>query len=245
MKRIYSLVISVALLAPGFAVAEWAEYPTDNMNPRTAKIQAKVESLYRRGDFERAHFIYANELAPLGDKYAQYMTGYMYLMGQGVGEDKVRASAWYRIAAERKTPEFLVVRDQLLRAMTAEQRAASDELYLKLRKKYSDLVIVMGLVDKELPNLDTKRTGSRISGGTSSVTVIDPDSGFPVSAAHLKNRATRTVQGRLDFITDKLDIDPIRAEEAEQQVDMLWERIYDYLGVIDDKMDAYVANPPD
>jgi len=244
MNRIYSLLIVFSLLVPGLAVAEWAEYPTDNMNSRTAQIQAKVESLYQRGDYKRAHFIYANELAPLGDKYAQYMTGYMYLMGQGVTEDKIRASAWYRIAAERKTPEFLAVRDQLLRTMSKEQLTASNELYLELRKKYSDLVIVMELIVEDLPHLRTKITGSRLSGGTGSVTVIDPNTGASVSADHLRNRTTRAVQARLDFVTDKLDIDAIRAEEVEPQVDVLWERIHDYLGVVDDDMDAFVANPP-
>ena len=244
MNRIYSLLIALALLAPAFAVAEWAEYPTDNMNSRTAQIQAKVESLYRRGDYKRAHFIYSKELAPLGDKYAQYMTGYMYLMGQGVEEDKIRASAWYRIAAERKTPEFLAVRDQLLRTMSKEQLAASDALYLELRKNFSDLVIVMGLIVDDLPNLDAKRTGSRLSGGTGSVTVIDPNTGASVSADHLRSRATRAVQARLDFVTDKLDIGDIRAENAATEVDVLWESINEYLGVIDVVMVAYVANPP-
>ena len=243
MNRIYSLLIVFALLVPGFAVAEWAEYPTENMNSRTAQIQAKVESLYRRGDYKRAHFIYANELAPLGDKYAQYMTGYMYLMGQGVEEDKIRASAWYRIAAERRTPEFLAVRDQLLRSMTKEQLTTSNELYLELRKKYSDLVIVMGLIVDDLPHLRIKRTGSRLAGETGSVMVIDPNTGVSVSADHLRNRAMRAVQARLDFVTDKLDIDAIEAQDVEPQVDMLWERIHDYLGVIDDDMDAFAANP--
>ena len=244
MNRIYSLLIAFALLVPGLAVAEWAEYPTDNMNSRTAQIQAKVESLYRRGDYKRAHFIYSKELAPLGDKYAQYMTGYMYLMGQGVEEDKIRASAWYRIAAERKTPEFLAVRDQLLRTLTKEQLTASDELYLDLRKRFSDLIIVMGLIVEDLPHLEVRRTGSRLSGGTGSVTVLDPNTGTAVSADHLRNRATRAVQARLDFVTGMLDIDTMKAEDAAPQVDVLWERIHDYLGVIDDDMGAFVANPP-
>ncbi|MDH3759157.1 MAG: SEL1-like repeat protein [Gammaproteobacteria bacterium] len=243
MNRIYSLLIALTVFAAGAAVAEWAEYPTGDMDSRTSQIQAKVESLYRRGDFKRAHFIYSKELAPLGDKYAQYMTGYMHLMGQGVEEDKIRASAWYRIAAERKTPEFLAVRDQLLRTMTSDELAASDELYLGLRKNYSDLVIVMGLIVEDLPYLETKRTGSRLAGYTSSVTVIDPNTGFPSSADHLQSRALRAMQARLDFVTDKLDINNIRVEEAGAQVDVLWERINDYLGVVDDELDAYVANP--
>ena len=37
-------------------------------------------------------FIYREELAPLGDKYAQYMIGYMHEHGKGVDKDPAVAS---------------------------------------------------------------------------------------------------------------------------------------------------------
>ena len=117
---------------------------------RTMRTQAKAESLYQRGDYKRAHFIYSSDLARQGDKYAQYMTGYMYLMGLGVEADPVKASAWYRIAAERRAPEFVTVRDQVLRTLNDEQRTRSDELYVELRKEYSDLLIIMELLVEDL-----------------------------------------------------------------------------------------------
>jgi len=243
MKRTNTLLILLTLLVPALAMGQWTEFPTGDLDSRTMRTQAKVESLYERGDYKRAHFIYSNELAPQGDKYAQYMTGYMYMMGQGVDEDPVRASAWYRIAAERRGPEFMAVRDQVLQNLNDEQRARSDELYVELRKKYSDLVIIMELLVEDLDTLKTARTGSRLSGNASSVMIIDPKTGMPVSADHLRNRDLRTAQMRLDFVTSRLDIEPIRAEQVDEQIDMLWERVRDYLSVVDDEADGLYAAP--
>jgi hypothetical protein len=243
MKRMSSMLIALALLVSAPAVAQWAEIPTGDLEPRTLRTQAKVESLYERGDYKRAHFIYANELARQGDKYAQYMTGYMYLMGQGVDEDPVRASAWYRIAAERRAREFMTVRDQVMRTLTDQQRALSDMLYVELRKEYSDLAIIMGLLVEDLEDLKAARTGSRLAGNSSSVMIIDPKTGMPVSADHLRYRDLRNVQARLDFITARLDIDPIKADQVDHHVDALWERVRDYLSVVDDSADGLYASP--
>lgn len=243
MKPINTLLITLALLVSAPAMAQWVEFPTGDLDSRTIRIQAKVESLYERGDYERAHFIYANELAKQGDKYAQYMTGYMYQMGQGVDEDPARASAWYRIAAERRRPEFLFVRDQALRTLNEEQRARSDEFYVELRKEYSDLIIIMELLVEDLASLRRARTGSRLSGNASAVMIVDPKTGMPVSADHLRNQNLRNAQTRLDFVTSRLDIDPIKADQVDQQIDMLWERVRDYLSVVDDEADGLYAAP--
>lgn len=243
MKRTNTLLITLALLVPTLAMAQWTEFPTGDLDSRTMRTQAKVEALYERGDYKRAHFIYSSELARQGDKYAQYMTGYMYLMGLGVEEDPVKASAWYRIAAERRAPEFMTVRDQVLQTLNDEQRNRSDELYVKLRKEYSDLLIIMELLVEDLDTLKTARTGSRLSGNASSVMIIDPKTGMPASADHLRNRDLRTAQMRLDFVTSRLDIDPIKAEQADQQIDMLWERVRDYLSVVDDEANGFYAAP--
>jgi hypothetical protein len=243
MKRTNTLLILLALLVPTLAMSQSMDFPTGDLDSRTMRTQAKVESLYERGDYKRAHFIYSNELAPQGDKYAQYMTGYMYMMGQGVDEDPVKASAWYRIAAERRGPEFMTVRDQVLQNLNDEQRARSDDLYVELRNQYSDLVIIMELLVEDLDTLKTARTGSRLSGNASSVMIIDPKTGMPVSADHLRTRDLRNAQMRLDFVTSRLDIEPIRAEQVDDQIDMLWERVRDYLSVVDDEADGLYAAP--
>lgn len=243
MKRINSLLIALALLASATAMAQWAAFPAGGLDSRTVRIQAKVESLYQRGDYKRAHFIYSKELARQGDKYAQYMTGYMYQMGQGVNEDPVKASAWYRLAAERRAPEFIAVRDQVLQSLTDEQRARSDELYIELRKEYSDLVVVMGLLAEDLRTLKSARTGSRLPANASSVVIVDPKTGRTVSLDHLRSIYLRNAQARLDFVTTRLDMDAIEAEKANLQMQSLWERVGDYLSVVDDEADNLYAAP--
>ena len=244
MKYSCRLLILLTMLSSASSWAEWSPFETGELDSRTDRTQAKVETLYKRGDYKRAHFIYSNELARLGDKYAQYMTGYMYLNGQGVAEDKVKASAWYRIAAERRVPEFMAVRDQLMRTLNDDQRAESDELYIELRQEYSDMVIIMGLLTKDLKGLKQSRTGSRLSSGnSSSVMVIDPNTGIPTPADQIRNRALRKAQARLDFLTGRLDVDTVRAEQADDQVDDLWARINEFLSVVDDETDAFVATP--
>ena len=92
-------------------------------------VQAKVEKLFDAGEFERAFFIYRNELSPLGDKYAQYMVGFMYQTGLGVDDDIVAAAAWYQLAAERDTREFVVVRDRYLHVIDEDDAAEARAQY--------------------------------------------------------------------------------------------------------------------
>ncbi|MDJ0749726.1 MAG: SEL1-like repeat protein [Woeseiaceae bacterium] len=234
-----TLVLLFALA--GGAVAQWADYPAGPIDSKTLRSQSKAEILYERGDFKRALFIYEKELAGTGDKYAQYMTGYMYLMGQGAPADPVLASAWYRLAAERNAPEFIAVRDQLLGTMNDGQRAQSDRLYIGLRKELSDVVLIMNLMLADLKRLDSRTTGSRLGGSSSPVTIIDPQTGIPISAAHYESRIRDIVQTRLDFVTARLDIDELDADLSGEQIDSLWERINDYVSVVNDDGDVFVG----
>lgn len=234
MKRFFSLLLTLALISSGPVLAQWAVYPTGELDSRTVRTQAKVEKLYERGDYKRAHFIYANELAVQGDKYAQYMAGYMYMMGQGVEQDRVRASAWYRLAAERRVPEFMAVRDQALRTLTPEQRARCDEVYIELRQEYSDPVVVMGLLERDLRSLNRPTTGSRLAKSGGMVTIIDPKTGMPVSPDQIRSRELRIAQKRLDFITTRLGIDSMKVTEADERIDFLWERVREYVSAVDD-----------
>jgi len=95
-KTVLCLIWFVLLLGISQAQGETG-ISNDNPESRTLALQNKVDRLYDRGEFKRAYFIYRNELVPLGDKYAQYMVGYMLLTGTGVDEDPVSASAWYRL----------------------------------------------------------------------------------------------------------------------------------------------------
>jgi len=242
-KRIHILLLLLLPLLFAAAHAQWAEITTGSLDARTQRIQTKAEALYVSGDFKRAHFIYVNELAGRGDKYAQYMAGFMYLMGQGVPEDPVLGSAWYRIAAEREAPEFMVVRDDLMQSMSAEQRARSDSHFLDLRKQFSDIVIVMKLVEDDLKTLQFETTGSRVPGRSTMVTMVDPKSGSTVSADYYRSRVLRLMQSRVDFITTQLDIDALDADLSGRQITELWKRIDEHVAVVDDDVGSYVVTP--
>ena len=170
------LLAVIALLANPVEAERSSGLATELADPRTVKVQRKVEELFQRGEFDRAYFIYRNELAPIGDKYAQYMLGYMHLTGMGADEDPVAAYAWYRLAAERGTPEFVAVRDQLKHDLQAEQLYRSDAYYLELRREFNDLVILLAAIKRNLPERRAV-TGSRIptDGGSIGVFTITPN----------------------------------------------------------------------
>ncbi len=187
-----------------------------------------AETLFQRGEYQRALIIYEHDLAPLGDKYAQYMIGFMHLIGAGVPEDAVTASAWYRLAAERGNPELVAERDRLMRQFTSVDLVQSDTLYRALRKQYSDLVILSQLIREDMEILDPK-AGTRLFGDTvGPVTIVDPRSGMEISRRVLEGRVQKRVtqyltlmnalmEGvKLDTDLDRLDLDELDAIVAEQ-----------------------------
>lgn len=184
-----------------------------DLDSRTLSVQAKAEELFQRQDYRRAYVIYRNDLAPIGDKYAQYMLGFMSLGGLAVEQDPVLASAWYRLAAERGEPvEFVETRDELLDQLDAVDRARSDELYLRLRRDYSDVAISMREAREAYEDLSQVTTGSRLGSPSSAVTIVEPRAGSSLSGDALIYRLQRRMQGHLDHITGVLDIDRIDAD---------------------------------
>lgn len=151
MRRRYTTailpVLAASLLLP--AVSAAGSFPGDTPDRRIIETQEKVDRLFEKGDYERAYFIYHEELAPLGDKYAHYMIGYMHLAGKSVPADAITASAWYRLAAERGNASFAQVRDELWKALSENERQRSDRKYEELRLRYSDAVIVARLLDED------------------------------------------------------------------------------------------------
>ena len=223
------------MLQSAAVVAQSTEFGGEDFSSHTVRIQQKAEGLYMEGHWERAHFIFVNELARIGDKYAQYMAGYMYVNGQGVESDYVTASAWYRLAAERGTPEFAAVRDQLIESLNPDELARSDALYIDLRKNYSDLVITLGVLSEERSSLRSDMTGSRLGGGASPVTVIVPRSGMSMSREEYLRRSGVQMQMRFDFITEKLGIARVKWNISQREYDKLVGSVHDFLEFIDDR----------
>ena len=224
----------------GFLPAHAGEYPTGAEDSKTLRIQAKAEELFSRGDYERALIIYEKELAKTGDKYSQYMTGYMYLMGHGVQADRALASAWYRLAAERGAPQYAEVRDRLMNSLSPEDLARSDALFVELRKELSDVALVMMLIERDRKRLDESVTGSRLPASSSLITVVDPSTGRSVSYEVFENRIRRNIEARLDFLTSLLDLEPLDADITDRQFAELSEHVDDFLSQVDNNGDAFV-----
>ncbi|HSG98026.1 MAG TPA: hypothetical protein VLA11_08530 [Woeseiaceae bacterium] len=228
--------LPVLLLLAGLPV--WAQVQSEMraFDAPTLRMQAKAEDLYRTGHWERAYFIYVNELAAIGDKYAQYMAGYMWLNGKGVPRDAVRASAWYRIAAERGSSEFIKVRDELLESMSQEQLLESDQHYVSLRQKYSDVVVALGLLRREREALNETSTGSRLAGNTSStVTIINPRTGMTTTRGEFDRKLKAQMKIRLDAITRTIGMDELEPDMSDREFAELVARVDEYLQFIDDR----------
>ena len=217
----------VALLATSVQAQRHTGITADFTDSRTLKVQRKVEELFQRGDFDRAYFIYRNELVPTGDKYAQYMVGYMHLTGMGVDQDPVLASAWYRLSAERGTPQFIEVRDKIMGGMTDGERRRSDQEYTELRREYSDLAILLAAIKRGVRDMRSM-TGSRLAGNSSALTVIEVQSLTQTrDAADYYQRVERdlerhlTLLSEIDGFQDLRTADPARVDidEIERLVD--------------------------
>jgi hypothetical protein len=76
--------------------------------------------------------------ARYADKLSQLSIGLMYLNGQGVQTDPVKAFAWIAIAAERKYPAFLATRDRVWGQLDPTQREQAKALITDLYATYGD-----------------------------------------------------------------------------------------------------------
>lgn len=213
------------LLAVAGAVTATADesFPGQEPSRRVVKLQEKVDALFGQEEYEQALLIYKNELAPMGDKSAQYMVGYMYLAGKGVAKDEIVASAWYRLAAERGNEQFVRIRDKMLSLMNDEQRIRSDQMYVELRLEMGDLTLVASLIRRDISTLRRRMGTERfmqkeIERGNFGNKVRE----FEEAAERLRTRLT-FLYGQMD--TDNTITDSERrkyshlANEAQREID--------------------------
>lgn len=199
----------------------------------TLQVHIQAEEIYKRAEYERAFFIYRNELAPIGDKYGQYMVGYMYLRGKGVTEDPVLASAWYRLAAERDTPEFVSARDQLMAALMPGDTARSDQLFIELRKEFGDLALLVRGIRNDYEALRDHRRSRLSFDDALPATANRPSRGPGTrSTEEYYEQVERRIQTRLKYIESRTDIavtkgniEPSDLRAIEQQVNEHLEKL--------------------
>ena len=216
------------------SVAAAQSFPDIPINSKTLRVQNQAEEVYERADYERAFFIYRNELVPIGDKYGQYMVGFMYLTGKSVAEDRVAASAWYRLAAERGTKEFIQSRDQVMASLDAAQRADSDRIFVELRQEYGDLVLLAKAIREDYEKLREQRTGSRLSDTSSPLAIVDMNSGgVSRSGSDYYGRIERRMKLRLEYIAKHTEIDIIDLDAEKLDIDTIERQIAAHLSQID------------
>ncbi|MFQ6005195.1 MAG: hypothetical protein ACE5OQ_06795 [Woeseia sp.] len=195
----------IALLAINMALAQtYPSFPGEVTDRQTLRTQERVEELFDAGAYERAYFIYRNELAPRGDKYAQYMVGYMHLSGAGVRGDPVVALAWYRLAAERGDPSVAQARDSLAEALSPAQIAAANVIFADLRSQLSDRVVLLKLVRRDLDILRNSVSGGS-SLGAASLTVIDRRYGV-ASGTHYYQMIHKRLNRRLSYLKAHVEV---------------------------------------
>jgi hypothetical protein len=240
LNKILTTLAFTILLGPlATAVAQQSvgQFGVD-LDSKTLSVQAKAEELFERGDYRRVHIIYLNDLAPIGDKYAQYMLGFMSLGGLGVEPDAALASAWFRLAAERgKPPEFVRIRDELLLHLDDSDRARSETIFMELRRSYSDIAISMREVREAHDELAGIGTGSRLGASSSSpMMILEPRARSSLSRDALIHRVQQRVQEHLDNITAELGMQRIPAETLDAgELEDLEVRVEDHLRRTDER----------
>lgn len=210
-----SLRILTAVLALSVGSTAYSQtikyFPGATVDQRTLMAQRRVDDIYDKGDYDRALLIYEKELAPIGDKYAQYMVGYMHLAGKSVPVSQPDALAWYRLAAERGDPMLVRARDNLHQAMSAEEVEESNRIFAKLWREIGDNRLLLDLIREDLDVLK-ERTGSRIPGAYSGrLTIINVQNGRG-SDEYYENLRKR-VDKRLEYLDSNVEIHDVDIEE--------------------------------
>ena len=216
------------LLAGLLCVSAFAQnykpFPGDTPDRRTLRVQERVEQLYEAGDYDRALLIYRDELAPLGDKYAQYMVGFMHLHAQGVEQDRPEALAWYRLAAERGEPVLLQARDELARQLSAAEVAAANQIFTDLWRSIGDSTLVMELIRRDMDILRS-RTGSRIAKSASSSPAMTYRQDGVLESPNFYRDVRLRLEARLNYLETKVKITDLAAQEDEEQIRRLEEQV--------------------
>ena len=214
------LVLLVVLSATSLYAIAGDDFLGPAPDRRTLKTQEKVDALFEKGEYERAMFIYHKELAPLGDKYAQYMIGFMYLAEKGVQRDVATASAWFRMAAQREQPMFMRARDDTWRTLSTEQQAQSDQIYIGLRVESGDATLLASLVE-----IDLQLLRSRANPDSLSINLVDRGGTGHQGESDQYDYVVERIEHRMSYLTQFLASDGLilaaerdRFDQFEQQV---------------------------
>lgn len=216
------------LLCAVASAQDYKPFPGDPIDLRTRNLQERVEELYASGNLRRALLIYENDLAPLGDKYAQYMVGYMHLNAEGTDANTAEALAWFRLAAERGEPILEQVRDELASSLSPSQLAVSDRRFVDLWRELGDRVLILELIRRDMRILESQ-TGTRLTGSVpSGPTMVFRPSGEVMGPNYFMD-LRRRLDNRLAYLDTKVEISDDALVDEIDRVRMSESRIREQL----------------
>lgn len=124
-----------------------------------------------------AHF---RRAARHADKPSQAMIAEMYFSGNGVAQDRALGYAWMDLAAERRYPAFLALREHYWAQLTPAERERAIEVGQEIYAEYEDAVARPRL-ERELRRGKRGTTGSRVgSVGNLVIELPDGPGGVPM-----------------------------------------------------------------
>ncbi|MEM9172159.1 MAG: hypothetical protein AAGA84_05585 [Pseudomonadota bacterium] len=167
MRRIHlfwpSLIVCLALAYAESVTASQLAFPGETPTPKVVKIQKKADALYDAGKYKEALWYYQKELAPMGDKYGQYMVAHMIENGMGTAANKEKALAWYVLAAERGHDEIVKQSQRMQSQLTGPALARAKDSADALKQEYGDRALVVRLIRRDELRI-RESTGSRRKG---------------------------------------------------------------------------------
>lgn len=150
-----ALITLASWALPDYAIAQESQLtiPGEEPSGELKRAQVEAEEAYGRGDYSRAFLLYRTKLVPIGDKFAQYMVGYMLQHGQGTTRDEVEAAAWFSLAAERGHKPIVEHVEAYKMGLSAEQVSAARTRSLELKAELGDRALVERLIRRDMKQL--------------------------------------------------------------------------------------------
>jgi len=212
------------LLALGLASANAQEaipqsdreilFPNPAVDLNYAKLQKLADKYYEKGQYTKAYKVYSEDLALLGDKFAQFRAGYMHFTGEGVAKDPVAAYAWMRLASERGAEQLTTAAGQVWDQLDAEQRTRAQAQFQQLQARYGDRVLLARLIEEDERTLKTT-TGSRLGQASANSRVYNPSVRGSVTDAE---GFTTALRQRIEARTRYIELLDGKVEYSEFEV---------------------------
>lgn len=193
-------------------------FPGYPLTEKVVKLKRKADAFYDEGDFRRAHFIYWGDLAPIGDKYSQYMVGFHRLHGLGVDRDPAEALAWYRLAAERGNPMLAEARDKLAALLTESQLSRADSRFSELFEEYGDRALLEKLVRQDIRRLRDS-AGTRIMGGIGGPGRVVMSNGATTDMSTFRRKVQERIDRRMEYLKGYVEITRLPEQDDEVEED--------------------------